>query len=76
MNAMTDSVDHAVDTIDNLTQARDVLNWMEALNWATCEALKSEHPSRAKHLAALGQYLAGDWANHFECQAEEFVNGQ
>lgn len=73
MNAMTKTTIRSIDAIESATQAREILNWVEALNWATGEALKSEHPSRAKHLAALGQYLAGDWANHFDYQAEEIA---
>lgn len=73
MNAMTEATICTINAMENAAQARDILNWIEALNWATGEALKSDQQSRAKHLAALGQYLASDWANHFDYQADEIA---
>jgi len=58
------------DAVDQATQAREILQWLEALGWATGEALKGQMTTHARHLAALSQYLACDWANHFDCQAE------
>jgi len=62
------------DAAEQASQAREILQWLEALGWATSEALKSEMPTHARHLAALSQYLACDWANHFDCQAEAITN--
>lgn len=33
-----------VDAIDNATQAREILQWLEAIGWATSEALKKRCP--------------------------------
>jgi len=60
-----------IDAYDNATQAREILNWVEAINWATSKALKNGETSRAQHLAGLGQYLARDWANYFDSEAEQ-----
>lgn len=59
---------------DQATQAREILQWLEALGWATSEALRKEQPTHARHLAELSQYLACDWANHFDCQAEALTD--
>lgn len=59
-----------IDAYDNVNQAREILNWMEALNWATSKALKNGEHSRAHYLAGLGQYLARDWANYFDSEAD------
>lgn len=65
------------DAVDQATQAREILQWLEALGWATGEALKGQMTGHARHLAALSQYLACDWANHFDCQAEAIAkNGE
>lgn len=74
MNAMNAAVKAAVcphDAYDNVTQAREILQWMEALGAATHEALSANHLSRAKALAGLTCYLGNDWANYFDCKAEE-----
>ena len=71
MNAPIENNVCPIDAIDNVTQAREILQWLEAIGWATSEALKKEMPTHARHLAALSQYLACDWANHFDCKAEE-----
>jgi hypothetical protein len=71
MNAPIENNVCPIDAIDNVTQAREILQWLESIGWATSEALKKEMPTHAKNLAALSQYLACDWGNHFDCKAEE-----
>ena len=73
MNAPIENNVCPIDTIDNVTQAREILQWLEAIGWATSEALKKEMPTHARHLAALSQYLACDWANHFDVEAEKLA---
>lgn len=70
MNAAVEAAVSPIDAYDNVTQAREILQWMEALGAATQEALSSNHISRAKALAGLTCYLGNDWANHFDCLAE------
>lgn len=74
MNAPIQTAVCPIDAYDHLTQAREILQWLEALSWATGEALKRQAPTHARHLATLSQYLACDWANHFDCQAEQLAN--
>jgi hypothetical protein len=77
MTAMNAAVETAVCPIaayDHLTQARQILHWVEAVNWAAQEAKKAGFEHRASTLVNLGQYLADDWANHFDCQAEQLAN--
>jgi hypothetical protein len=73
MNAPIENNACPIDAIDNATQAREILQWIESISWATSQALEKDHPTHARHLAALGQYLACDWANHFDCQAEQLT---
>lgn len=63
-----------IDTYDHLTQARQILHWVEAVSWAAQQAQKAGFEHRASALVSLGQYLADDWANHFDCQAEQLAN--
>lgn len=60
-----------IDAYDNAAQAREILNWIEAINWAAVKALKDDQAWRAQHLAGLSQYLSGEWAGHFDNIARE-----
>lgn len=71
MNAAIETTVCPIDAYDNVTQAREILQWMEALGAATCDALKANNLSRAEALAGLTSYLGCDWANHFDCKAGE-----
>ncbi|MFI8739586.1 hypothetical protein [Stutzerimonas zhaodongensis] len=71
MNAPIENNACPIDAIDNVTQAREILQWMEALGAATRDALNNNQLSRAKALASLTSYLGCDWSNHFDCKAEE-----
>ncbi|NKQ11513.1 hypothetical protein [Pseudomonas sp. SST3] len=73
MNAAIETTVCPIDAYDNVTQAREILQWMEALGAATSDALKTNDLSRAKALAGLTSYLGNDWANHFDCQAESLA---
>ena len=73
MNAAIETTVCPIDAYDNVTQAREILNWVEAISWATSAALAKGDATKAKHLAAMGQYLASDWANHFDYQAEQLA---
>jgi len=59
-----------IDAYENATQARDILNWVEAISWAASKALKNGDTTRAQHFAGLGQYLAHAWSGHFEYEAD------
>lgn len=63
------------DVYDHCTQAREVLQWMEALAGAISDASANETrgPHQAKRLAGLMHYLATDWGNHFDCAAEQIA---
>ncbi len=70
MNAAVETAVSPIDAYENVTQAREILQWMEALGAATSHALKANNLSRAKALAGLTCYLGNDWANHFDLLAE------
>lgn len=70
MNAAVETAVSPIDAYDNVAQAREILQWMEALGAATTAALKDNNLSRANALAGLTSYLGNDWANHFDCLAE------
>jgi len=73
MNAAIETTVCPIDAYDNVTQAREILQWMEALGAATSDALKANNLSRAKALAGLTSYLGIDWSNHFDCEAEKLA---
>ena len=73
MNAPIKTTVCPIDAHDTLTQAREILQWTAAVNWAAAQAIKVGHTQYAKHLAGLGQYISDDWANHFDCEAEKLA---
>ncbi len=61
------------DVYDHLTQAREILQWVQALGSSI--ELASEHgrTGTVKSLAGLVNYLGTDWAAHFDSQAAHIL---
>ncbi len=77
MNAQANvapSTNEAVlDAYDQLTLAREVCDWMEALSGAICASLDNGHTDRANRLAGVAQYLSGRYVQHFEEEAGALI---
>lgn len=65
-----------LEVYDHLTQAREILNWMEALAFSIKHANEHGHTDKVQHLADLAHYLGTDWSAHFHHQAEKLLKEQ
>lgn len=63
-----------LDAYDQLTLAREVFDWMEALSGAICASLDNGHTDRANRLAGVAQYLSGRYVQHFEEEAGALIS--
>jgi len=59
----------AQDGVDALQCAVDTLEQCEAL----FHTIQEQSDGRAKALATLGQYMAGDWENMTDCSREDLA---
>ncbi|MFJ2455601.1 hypothetical protein ACIOWK_28380 [Pseudomonas protegens] len=67
-------IDIANDAIDQLQVAREYTGWFGSLTYAVSASLEKGHVHHAEQLAAVAQYLAGDYHNMLDCEVEKLNN--
>lgn len=65
-----------MDVYDHLTQAREIIGWMEALGYSIQRANENGATHYSTRLAGLIHYLGTDWTEHFNREAEKLLKEQ